>query len=313
MIQANDSEMSLPVQSIGSINKYLALQEIGAGWHLYPVFKALNPESFIEEYKTVVIKAIQTDDKLNSYANELAISELESHPNILKALEAIPEFAVDFGRFKDMKFNLLVFPFLPNGDLYDFIQKWSLNESVARHFIGQIADAVQYLHKNGFAHRDIKLENILLDAEYNAVVTDFGHAVKHSDAAGPISFSRGTTPGIAPPEYYDAKSYRGKDMDMFAIGKLLFQLVTGSNPFVEATTKDIFYSKIRQGEWEPYWKFFEKARSKKGGLPSLSDEFKTLIEGLLEPNPEKRFDMEKLRESEWFKNTKPVAVKDLVI
>jgi serine/threonine protein kinase len=62
-----------------------------------------------------------------------------------------------------------------NGELFDYVKnKQFMPESLARFYFVQLLSAVQYMHKNGFIHGDIKLENILLDEEFNIKIADFG-------------------------------------------------------------------------------------------------------------------------------------------
>lgn len=68
-----------------------------------------------------------------------------------------------------------------NGDLFDFLQsdgREIITEEVGRYFFKQILKAVEYLHDNNIIHRDIKLENILVDEDFNLILSDFGLSSK---------------------------------------------------------------------------------------------------------------------------------------
>ena len=92
---------------------------------------------------------------------------------------------------------------------------------------------MKYLHEmKGVAHRDIKLENILLDSDLNVKVADFGFAAYKNIHA--LNTRRGTKTYMAP-EIREGKIYNGKKVDTFSLGVVIFTLVQGNFPFLKAT------------------------------------------------------------------------------
>ena len=85
----------------------------------------------------------------------------------------------------ESQFAYLVLEFAPKGDLFEVVNiNGSLTHAVARHFFIQLVWGIEYLHQKGIKHRDIKLENILLDQNYKVKIADFGYATHHhSDTA----------------------------------------------------------------------------------------------------------------------------------
>mgnify|MGYP000865259830 CR=1 FL=1 len=282
------------------------LSIISPDTHLYPVF------SITYQSSKVAVKAIPVSDKKGSFQNERVVFGLKSHPNILKCIEIVEDCQLELGDSRQEQYNLLILPFAPNGDLMSCIEKTRLSEEIARYYFGQMLDALDHLHTNGLAHRDIKLENVLLDENYNLVLTDFGFAVKHSDLNGPLLFSEKTTPSICPPEFYLSTCYKAIDMDMFALGKLLLTLIAGFPPFFEARESDKYYSPIAKGQWDIFWKrirhWMRKACIKD---KEITPECKSLIEGLLNPDPNARFGIKEVRESLWFQHTKVKNLEDI--
>ena len=297
-----------------SLSLKCSLEELCPGEHLYPVFKVSGEfcQSFSNQTQTV-IKGMETSSwtSKDSFDHEVAVFKLAPHPNIIKCLLISENVTFDFGPYVGRSYNLLVFPFLP-ADLFDCVVKTPLDESIARYYLEQLLDALEHLHKNGLAHRDIKLENILLDENCNLVLTDFGHAAAISDGTGPILFKKGTTPGICPPEYFNNGEYKGTQMDMFAVGRLILSLVTGAQPFKEAKNEDGFFKFIAKNDWKSYWSRIQYGAKRKNlAFSDFTSEFKDLVQGLLHVDPESRFTIEQVRSSAWFVNTKPCDLETI--
>lgn len=120
-----------------------------------------------------------------------------------------------------------------NGELFDLINtKGPCSEPIARHFFKPLLEAVKYCHEQGLAHRDIKLENVLLDENYVVKLSDFCFAGP-VDEIMPKQFG---TEGYVAPEIYEGRG-RGDKADMFALGVCLFILVTKVPPFAIANPK----------------------------------------------------------------------------
>ena len=119
-------------------------------------------------------------------------------------------------------------------DLYDMIDaaKGTLGEDDGRYFLEQMLDAFEYMHGEGVVHRDMKPENILIDSQGNYQIADFGLATdKNIDKLEDIL---GTQRRMAP-EILEGKPYKGSEVDIFALGTILFNVVTNfQHPFEAA-------------------------------------------------------------------------------
>lgn len=297
-------------QHAGKIQDYTIIKEIlkDDDAHTYPLFLASCQSRSDPNTILFAIKAIPVLDNRDSFQNEIAVSKLKPHPNILNCVEVIEKIQLNFGKFGTKRYNLLVYPYKTNGDLFEVVKQMRFDEQMIRYYIEQILNAVEYLHRNGLAHRDIKPDNILLDDNCKLVLTDFGFAVNHSNRNGPRVFdglTAVTSIGICPPEYHKGAGYQGIAMDLFAIGKLLLTMATGINPFLKANSKDLLFATVEEEKWETFWtNILRYAQRRWINDISLSMEFKELIQGLLNPDPSKRWSIAQIRESSWFEKTK---------
>jgi len=140
------------------------------------------------------------------------------------------------------------------------------------------------------AHRDIKLENVLVDtASMTLKVADFGYAA-HGNTDSLKSY-RGTFTYMAPEIKEGGKLYDGKKADLFSAGVVLFILVRGIFPFKEARKEEYFYSLLCQGKFSEYWSKVESEY--------LSSDFKNLIERMLAYDPKQRPSLEEIRAHPW--------------
>ena len=144
------------------------------------------------------------------------------------------------------------------------------------------------MHGKGVVHRDLKLENILVDDDMNLKVADFGFATFQK--IHNLKSYRGTMTYMAP-EIKESKKYDGMQIDIFSTGVILFIIVQGIFPFKEAKKDEYFYSLLLKGDVETYWK--------KTGGQNLSPEFKDLILKLFSYDPTKRPTLDEMMNHPW--------------
>ena len=152
------------------------------------------------------------------------------HPNLIALMDC----------FQDSRRVYMVLEYASEGDALQFIQKsGAITENLARNWTLQIADAVRYMHDQDISHRDLKLENLLLDKDKNIKICDFGF-VKEIGHESDLSQTYCGSKSYTAPEILMGRPYDPRKADVWAIGVILYIFVTGKMPFDETKgTKSI--------------------------------------------------------------------------
>ncbi|XP_053076613.1 hormonally up-regulated neu tumor-associated kinase isoform X2 [Acinonyx jubatus] len=206
------------------------------------------------------------------------IQQMIRHPNITQLLDIL----------ETENSYYLVMELCPGGNLmHKIYEKKRLEESEARRYIRQLISAVEHLHRAGVVHRDLKIENLLLDEDNNIKLIDFGLSncagiLGHSD---PFSTQCGS-PAYAAPELLARKKY-GPKIDVWSIGVNMYAMLTGTLPFtVEPFSLRALYQKMVDKEMNP--------------LPTqLSTGAINFLRSLLEPDPVKRPNIQQALANRW--------------
>ncbi|KAJ3025828.1 UNVERIFIED_CONTAM: Protein kinase [Siphonaria sp. JEL0065] len=202
------------------------------------------------------------------------------HPNITRLLEVVDT--------KDYLY--LILEYEEGGELFDYIvSKTVLPEQEARTMFRQLLSAIQYCHINGIVHRDLKPENILLDKNGSMKLIDFGfsNVIREGDQMDTFCGS----PSYAAPEMIARRKYNGQDVDIWALGVILFVLVCGYHPF-DHKHMGRMYSNILAARF----KFPEDEKL------HISDEVKDIITSMLKVKPTDRATLGFLQLHPWTTN-----------
>ncbi|XP_027773004.1 CBL-interacting serine/threonine-protein kinase 1-like isoform X2 [Solanum pennellii] len=191
----------------------------------------------------------------------------------------------------------MVLEYVNGGELFDrIVSKGKLSEAQGRKLFQQLVDGVSYCHDKGVFHRDLKLENVLIDLRGNIKITDFGLSAlpQHFRDDGLLHTTCGS-PNYVAPEILSNRGYDGAASDTWSCGVILYVILTGYLPFDDRNLA-VLYQKILKGEVHiPKW---------------LSAGAKNLIKRILDPNPHTRITMAQIKEDAWFKQDYTPVITD---
>jgi len=215
------------------------------------------------------------------YDSEKLISRL-THPHIIKVKEVHDQF------------QCVILEHAPHGDFCNLLMNGTaLPELVCRTYLHQMVDGVDYLHKNGVAHLDLKLDNLLMGANKGLKIIDFDLSQRMDDETRGPARGKGTT-NYRAPEIRTKKCVNFKAADIYSMGVILFAMATGLPPYTESDKGecDGWYHLLMK-QPENYWDKISK-------YVTVSEEFKELFGGMICEQPSQRLDMNQIRNTKWF-------------
>ena len=172
------------------------------------------------------------------------------------------------------------------GDLLTFMRKRAkISESTAKIIFKQIIKGLQYLHKKNIVHRDIKLDNILMDLSNTVKICDFG--VSRILSPGDTMYEHCGTPAYIAPEIFRNEGYEGFSCDVWSSGVTLYYMLAGKQPFKGGKLEEL-KEIILKGQYEE--------------IKDISKEANDLINKMLRLNPKERITIEGILKHPWLKN-----------
>ena len=135
----------------------------------------------LQKSETVCLKVFTGNNvyftNKSKFWTEVNTMQSISHCNVLKVIDAYADMVVDNNHGIPLCENIIVSAYCKNGDLYAYLDKTGiLSEQQSLKFMYQLLSGISALHNSGVCHRDVKPENILLDADLNLKIADFGYA-----------------------------------------------------------------------------------------------------------------------------------------
>ena len=259
------------LESEPKISDFTILKELGAGSY----GRVILVQHKITQAK-YAIKCIDKRNKVNIeekpyFRREIEIMYRVHHPNVVKL----------FGHFEDNKYCYFIMEYIPGGNVYNLVPKNGFRtvpiQTIAS-IMKDVISAVYFLHHMSppIIHRDIKPENVVLDQNMKAKLTDFGWSnymqgdMKRTTVCG--------TPVYLAPEIINNRGHDEK-VDIWCIGVLLFELLTGISPFQGFDVQSIKYNINRLNiAWQK----------------NMDRDAVDLIKRILKYNPEERISLENM-------------------
>ena len=255
-----------------NLNFYLYGRQIGHG-----AFGQVNLALHIGSGRLVAIKMFSKKNLKDARARQKIRNEIEMlshfhHPFINQILD---NFETDTHIFIVMEYVC--------GDLLGFIRKrGKLSESVSKLIFKQLIEGLKYIHNKNVVHRDIKLDNILIDLTNTIKICDFG--VSRQIRPDEMMYEHCGTPAYISPEIFENKGYKGSGCDIWSAGVTLYYMLGGEQPFKASSIEEL-EKNIMKGDFKP--------------LEEVTQEANDLIKGMLQVNPKERFGVDDILNHPW--------------
>ena len=273
---------------INQIGNYTLGMELGSG-----AFGKVVLGKHILTGETVAIKILdkimlkKTPEDYELVKKEMSILKLVKHKYIIQLYEIL----------QTPNYIFIIMEYCEGKDFMDYIlSKNYLPESEALKYFQQLINALFYLHSQNIAHRDIKIDNILLDQNKNLKLIDFGLSTKYQEnklldqPCGTIVYSA--------PEVLEGKLYHGMLADVWSCGIVLYGMLCGYLPFSE-DDDGINKKNIIKGNFE---------------MPNnISIGAKNLLKHLLDINPMTRYTLQEIKDHPWFKMNNFFLIQGIII
>ena len=278
----------IDTNEINQIGNYTLSSELGSG----AFGKVVLGKHTITGEK-VAIKILdkeilkKTPEDYELVKKEMSILKLVKHKYIIQLYEI----------FQTSKYIFIIMEYCEGKDFMDYIlSKNYLPESEALKYFQQLINALFYLHSQNIAHRDIKIDNILLDHNKNLKLIDFGLSTKYQDnklldqPCGTIVYSA--------PEVLEGKLYHGMLADIWSCGIVLYGMLCGYLPFSE-DDDSVNKKNIIEGNYE---------------IPdNISIPAKNLLKHMLDINPMTRYTLQEIKDHPWFKMNNFCLIQGIII
>ncbi|KAL6463192.1 hypothetical protein MHYP_G00275830 [Metynnis hypsauchen] len=254
------------------IGNYRFLKTIGKG-----NFAKVKLARHVLTGREVAIKIIDKTQlnptSLQKLFREVRIMKALHHPNIVQLFEVI----------ETEKTLYLVMEYASGGEVFDYlVSHGRMKEIEARAKFRQIVSAVHYCHQKNIVHRDLKAENLLLDADSNIKIADFGFSNEFTLGNKLDTFCG--SPPYAAPELFQGKKYDGPEVDIWSLGVILYTLVSGSLPFDGQNLKELRERVLRGKYRVPFY---------------MSTDCEGILRRFLVLNPSKRCTLEQVMKDKW--------------
>ncbi|HEX5437375.1 MAG TPA: serine/threonine-protein kinase [Gemmatimonadaceae bacterium] len=229
-----DEELGLLRQAIGG--RYRIYRRVATGG-MAQVYGAKHAVLGAPLVIKVLLPHLSRDDEMRErFRREAEAASRLAHPHICPI--------IDYGELDTLVY--LVMPYMGGGSLADaIVSNRTIAPPTAAAIAAQVSGALDYAHRRGIVHRDIKPDNVLFDEDGNAIITDFGIATARFHNRLTATGRAMGTPHYMSPEQAMGKLVDGRS-DLYAMGVLLYEMLVGFPPFDGADSYSIGYKHVHE-------------------------------------------------------------------
>lgn len=289
---SSGSQKELPSSNVFGVKDICKIQTLHRG------SKSIIDKVYSERNeKTYIKKTFLYNKKKPSlyFLNEIRFSNL-SHPNVISPIYY--EIDVKGTRENPFRSSTIFMEYAPNGDFFELLmsKRIKFDDKLIRTFFQQLINGLEFLHSNGVAHMDIKMENLAIGENYELKIIDFGLSYKIGDER---ILSQGTRHYRAP-EIINKHCNCPEKADIYAAGIVLFLFKSGGVlPHIEGSTCQGFdMYELLQNDPDHFWQKHTEIQKKPESYWDKS--FKELFQMMTREDPSSRASIESIKRNAWF-------------
>lgn len=226
-VDSSNGSLSNGIRNETGIGKYKLIKTLENG--KFGVVKLAKHKLTGEKVAIKIVDKLQLNSSgLKDIWREAEVMKTLDHPNIIKVLETIDTENTFY----------LVMEYASEGDLFRRLDFGRMEEKEAKEKFRQIVSAIRYCHEEkNVIHRDLKPENILFDSQNNIKIADFGLCEKFIPGVKLGTYCG--TPEYMAPELFQGHKFDGPKVDVWSLGVVLYEMLTGTVPFSGSTWQNI--------------------------------------------------------------------------
>lgn len=259
---------------------------------------------------TYAVKFVLGEDNMELANESKILDKFLGVPSIVQKHEFLPKTIIFDNKGTEKKGTALITNRVKYADIVGFVRHENFTEKMARTYFRSLIEstpkphsltflALELLHVSSVVHRDIKLENLLFDENFNLVIIDFGFSTKLKDHDQKVFEKLGTIKYMAPETFENAeKGYLGQPVDIYACGLVLFYMLAKMMPWAACT--DELYEEFRRNNAQ-FWKYSR-----------IKDDLAIkLLNAMLDVDPKARPTIEQIKNSPWYQQDEVMKFEEI--